>query len=166
MGARGAVRPLIGVLLALAVTALGADAARAQIAGVPPVPILGNPLGNSPKFQGAPAVPNPVEGIEMPPRHPFMAPNERSNIHNDAYQTDVYRVNGPIGDGVEVSTLFARECGSIAFDSQGRIVTVCVGLDRPVLALLHPHTLATLAAHPLPLRNLQSGANPFSDFSG
>jgi len=45
-------------------------------------------------------------------------------------------------------------------------VTICVGLDRPVLALLDPHTLRTLAAMPLPIRNLQSGSNPFSDFSG
>ncbi len=52
------------------------------------------------------------------------------------------------------------------FDSQGRIVTICVGLDRPVLALLHPQTLAVLAAMQLPVRNLQSGSNPFNDFSG
>src|SRR5204863_1775907 len=59
-----------------------------------------------------------------------------------------------------------RECASITFDSQGRIVTICVGLDRPVLALLDPHTLAPLAAMPLPVRNVTSGSNPFTDFSG
>ncbi len=95
-----------------------------------------------------------------------MAPNGRSNIHDDAYMTDTYTVPGPLGDGPEPSSLFVRECGSITFDSQGRIVTICVGLDRPVLALLDPHSLATLAAMPLPLRNLTSGANPFTDFSG
>jgi hypothetical protein len=163
MGARGAI---VAVLALLALASAGAEPARAQTPGVPVVPIPGNPLANAPKFQGARAVPNPITGIEAPPRHPFMAPNERSNIHNDAYQTDVYQAPGPLGDGTEVSTLFVRECASIAFDSQGRIVTVCVGLDRPVLALLHPQTLRTLAALPLPFRNLQSGANPFSDFSG
>ena len=45
-------------------------------------------------------------------------------------------------------------------------MTVCVGLDRPVLALLDPHTLQTLAAMPLPLRNVSPGGNPFTDFSG
>jgi len=95
-----------------------------------------------------------------------MAPNGRSNIHNDAYQTDSYRVPGPLGNGTTTSTFFARECASIAFDSSGRIVTVCVGLDRPVLAVLDPVSLATLAAMPLPVRNIQGSSNPFSDFSG
>jgi len=94
-----------------------------------------------------------------------MAPNGRNNIHDDPYMTDIYRVSGPLGDGTEPSSLFTRECGSITFDSQGRIVTICVGLDRPVLALLDPHTLATLAAMPLPPRNA-GGGNPFTDFSG
>ena len=95
-----------------------------------------------------------------------MAPNGRSNLHNDAYQTDSYRVSGPLGDGTKTSTFFARECGSIAFDSAGRIVTVCVGLDRPVLAVLDPVSLATLAALPLPVRSVQGTSNPFTDFSG
>ncbi|MGH2922855.1 MAG: hypothetical protein ACRDKH_02350 [Solirubrobacterales bacterium] len=167
----GVWRLQVAAILAIVAGAFGAAAlapqpAAAQIPGVPPIPILENPLADAPKFQGAPAVPNPIAGIDPPPRHPFMAPNERSNIHNDAYQTDVYGVPGPVGDGAEVSTLFVRECASVAFDSQGRIVTVCVGLDQPVLALLHPQTLRTIAAKPLPLRNLLSGTNPFSDFSG
>jgi len=95
-----------------------------------------------------------------------MAPNPRNNIHDDPYMNDTYRHSGPLGDGAEVSTLNTppRECGSITFDSQGRIVTVCVGLDRPVLALLDPHTLQALAALPLPPRN--SSGNAFTDFSG
>jgi hypothetical protein len=80
--------------------------------------------------------------------------------------TDTYAVPGPLGDGTEPSTLFARECASVTFDSQGRIVTICVGLDRPVLAMLDPHTLQTLAAMPLPLRNATGAANAFTDFSG
>ena len=123
-------------------------------------------MASSPAFEGAAAAPRPIAGVREPPRHPFMAPNGRSNLHDDAYQTDSYQVSGPLGDGAEVSTLFARECGSITFDSQGRIVTVCVGLDRPVLALMDPQTLNVLAAYDLPPRNLQSGADPFSDFSG
>jgi hypothetical protein len=141
--------------------------ASAQTPGVPVLPIPGDPLGFTvAPFEGAPAVPNAIGGVSTPPQNPFMAPNGRSNIHNDAYMTDTYRVSGPLGDGPEISSLFARECASVTFDSQGRIVTICVGLDRPVLALLDPHTLQTLAAMPLPVRNLQSGSNPFSDFSG
>jgi hypothetical protein len=144
-----------------------AQTAAAQTPGLPVVPILGDPLGGSVSpFEGSIAVPQPIRGVPEPPRHPFMAPNGRSNIHNDAYMTDTYRVGGPLGDGAETSSLFARECASVTFDSQGRIVTICVGLDRPVLALLDPHTLATLAAMPLPIRNPLSGSNPFTDFSG
>jgi len=149
-----------GALLACAAPA------AAQIPGVPPLPIPQDPLSSSPTFEGTPATPAPIRGVPEPPRHPFMAPNGRSNIHNDAFMSDVYRGPGPLGDGPEVSTFFARECASIAFDAQGRIVSICVGLERPVLVLLDPRTLQTLAAKPLPLRNFQSGANPFTDFSG
>jgi hypothetical protein len=140
-----------------------AGAAEGQVPGVPPVPILGDPLVSAPEFVGQPAEPRRLRRRLRAPRHPLMAPNGRSNIHNDAYMSDVYRISGPLGDGPEVSTLFARECGSIAFDSEGRIVTICVGLDFPVLALLDPHTLETLAAMPLPPRNSTS---PFNDFTG
>jgi hypothetical protein len=95
-----------------------------------------------------------------------MAPNPRNNIHDDPYMSDTYHLPGPLGDGPEISTLFARECASVTFDSAGRIVTICVGLDRPVLALLDPHTLRTLAAMPLPVRNSGSLTNAFGDFSG
>jgi hypothetical protein len=144
-----------------------AQTAAAQTPGLPVLPIPGDPLGGSvAPFEGEPALPHPIRGVPEPPQHPFMAPNGRSNIHNDAYMTDTYRVGGPLGDGAEFSSLFARECASVTFDSQGRIVTICVGLDRPVLALLDPHTLSTLAAMPLPVRNPLSGSDPFTDFSG
>jgi hypothetical protein len=144
-----------------------AQTAAAQTPGLPVLPIVGDPLGGAAvPFEGSIAVPQPIRGVPEPPRHPFMAPNGRSNIHNDAYMTDTYRIGGPLGDGAETSSLFARECASVTFDSQGRIVTICVGLDRPVLALLDPQTLATQAAMPLPIRNPLSGSNPFTDFSG
>jgi hypothetical protein len=144
-----------------------AGTAAAQIPGAPVQPILGDPLGSRvTPFEGSTAVPKPVNGGPAPPRDPFMAPNPRNSIHDDPYMSDTYRIPGPLGDGPEPSSLFTRECGSITFDSAGRMVTVCVGLDRPVLALLDPHTLQPLAAMPLPFRNLAPGANPFTDFSG
>jgi hypothetical protein len=149
------------------VLACCAGTAAAQTPGLPVLPIPGDPLSPpATPFEGTTAVPNPVRGVTDPPRNPFMAPNGRSNIHDDAYMTDTYAGGGPLGGGPEASSLFSRECGSITFDSQGRIVTICVGLDRPVLALLDPHTLATLAAMPLPIRNASTGSNPFTDFSG
>ncbi len=162
----GSCNRALAAAVAAAAILLPAAPSAAQIPGLPPVSIPQDPLSSAPRFEGAPATPTPVRGVPEPPQHPFMAPNGLSNIHNDALMSDVYRGSGPLGDGPELSTFFARECASIAFDAQGRIVTICVGLERPVLVLLDPHTLRTLAAHPLPLRNLRSGANPFTDFSG
>ncbi len=139
--------------------------ALAQTPGLPPEPIPGTHTTGAPTFIGAPAKPDPIAAPRVP-GHPHMAPNGRSNIHDDAFQSDSYGTGGPLGHDLRVSsTLFARECASVAFDSRGRIVTVCVGLDRPVLAVLDPDTLATIAALPLPPRSA-SGGNPFTDFSG
>jgi hypothetical protein len=158
---------LITLAVGVAALAVAAAPAAAQTPGLPVLPILGDPQGGSvTPFEGSAATPAPVGGMSDPPRNPFLAPNGRSNIHDDAYMSDTYAVSGPLADGPERSSLFARECASITFDSQGRLVTICVGLERPVLTLLDPHTLRTLAAMPLPFRNLQSGANPFTDFTG
>jgi hypothetical protein len=152
---------------ALALLAIPA-AAAAQTVGLPPTPIPGPSLGGSVEtFSGHEATPWPVTNASEPPRHPFMAPNGRSNIHNDAYMTDTYRVSGPLGHNMSASSnFFVRECASITFDSAGRLVTVCVGLDRPVLAMLDPQTLDVLAAMPLPPRSIGTAGNPFNDFSG
>jgi hypothetical protein len=130
-------------------------------------PILEGPNSSpSPRFIGEPATPDPVYAPD-PPRHPHMAANGRSNIHDDAYQTDTYQGSGPLGRGIgrlsEMETL--AECGSVNFDTEGRIVTVCVHLvGSPVLALKDPRTLSTLAEFSLPARQLS--ANAFTDFSG
>ena len=157
---------LRALVLSLPLALVAATTAGAQTAGVPPVPIPEDPAGGSaPEYEGAPASANPFRARRIP-RHPRMAPNGRSNLHNDAFQSDAYRVPGPLGRDPRVSsTLFARECASVAFDRRGRIVTICVGLDRPVLAILDPVTLETIASHPLPPRQA-SGDNPFTDFSG
>jgi hypothetical protein len=154
----------VGVLTALSACA---NTAAAQIPGLPVAPIIGDPRQFTvTSFEGSAATANPVGDATPPPQHPFLAPNGRNNIHNDVYMTDSYRYPGPLADGPEVSSLFVRECASVTFDSHGRIVTICVGLDRPVLALLDPHTLRTLAAMPLPFRDPQSLTGVFNDFSG
>jgi len=152
--------------LVVAALALPA-AAAAQQPGLPVVPVPGDPLARDvEEFTGHAATPRPVKAPRVP-RHPFMAPNGRSNLHNDAYMTDVYRrLEGPLGRGTTTdSALFARECGSVTFDSRGRIETICVGLDRPVLALLDPASLEVLAARDLPPRQV-GGGGIFTDFSG
>jgi hypothetical protein len=123
-------------------------------------------------FFGAPAAQNPIFGIAEAPRHPFMAPNERSNLHTDAWQTDTNRTPGPLGrDMRRVSAAHFSDCGSVTFDSKGRIVTVCVGLQGPSgggagLNLIDPQTLNTLAKFDLPPRQPGAGGNPLTDFSG
>jgi hypothetical protein len=157
--------------MALAATALwlvvGASHAFGQTAGVPPQPILTDPLATGVEtFTGDAAKSHPVRAPRIP-RHPFMAPNGLSNIHTDAYQSDTYRTAGPLGEdpGTD-SAFFGRECASITFDSDGRLITICVGLDRPVLAMLDPETLEPLATLDLPPRMPGAGSNPFTDFSG
>jgi hypothetical protein len=139
----------------------------AALAGHQPI-LEGPEAGALPAFIGSPATPDPVFATE-PPRHPFMAPNGLSNLHVDAWQTDRNRWFGPLGrDAGRTSTLQAADCASHTFDSLGRLVTVCVGLEGPELMMFEPDTLHELARFALPPRQLQGGGdpNPFTNFSG
>lgn len=69
-----------GALLALLA---GAPAAQAAV----PIPQVPEELGGLDVFSGRVAEALPVFAPRVP-RHPFMAANGRSNVHNDAYQTD------------------------------------------------------------------------------
>ena len=138
-------------------------AAPASAGAQQPIP---EGMHNEPEFVGEPATPQPIAVPPLSPQHPFLAPNGRSNIHDDAYMTGSYDGPGPLGRGTTRRDVFeARDCASLTFDSRDRIVTVCVGLDRPVLVLKDPVTLATLASYDLPPRQPGLG-NPFQDFSG
>ena len=120
-----------------------------------------------PEYQGAPATPRPLT-VPLPPRHPHMAPNERSNLHVDAYQTDANVLTGPLGRDMSVtSTFYSADCASVTFDSRDRIVTICVGLGGPTLKMLDRHTLDELASFSLPPRQPPApGDNIFQDFAG
>lgn len=139
--------------------------AQVLLPGVDPGPIP-NPNGSGfTQFDGETAKADPFQ-LPQTPTHPFMAPNGKSNIHVDAYQTDANTIAGPLGETTTDSIFFAHECASITFDSKGRLVTICVGLERPILALLDPITLEPLATYDLPVRVPGAGSNPFTDFSG
>jgi hypothetical protein len=156
----------LGALGAVCATIAVAWAPAAGALTIPATPIPEGPEANDPPaFLGAPAKPRPISA-PMPPEHPFMAANGRSNLHNDAYMTDVYAGGGPLGREMErLSTFFAAECASVTFDRAGRIVTICVGLEGPRLVMLDPRTLDLLAEFPLPPRQ-PGAANPFTDFAG
>ena len=149
----------------LALAALLALMAAAPALAVPPEPITEGPDASLPVFSGRPATPHPV-AVPDAPRHPFMAPNGRSNLHVDGYQSDVHQGPGPLGRQIEKrSTFLEGVCASVTFDSRGRIETVCVGVEGPKLFLLEPRTLETLAVLPLPPR-VPGGTNLFTDFAG
>jgi hypothetical protein len=151
-------RLAIGVAMVVAAVAPGP--ARA----IPPEPIPQEPH-SAQDFAGSPAVQQPLFTRPVP-RHPFMAPNERSNLHNDAYSSDVNPGPGPLGrDMTVISTALFRECASLTFDSRDRIVAVCVGLDGPQLLMFDSRTLELLADFPLPPRQ-PSGAEVFTSFGG
>src|SRR3954464_476720 len=139
----------------------------APVAAADPIPESDT---SAQEFFGAPAVQNPVFGIPEAPRHPFMAPNERSNLHTDAWQTDTNRLPGPLGKSMtRVSASHTADCGSVTFDSKGRIVTVCVGLQGPNgggagLHLLDPKTLARPPKYALPPRQPGHPSGLFTDF--
>jgi hypothetical protein len=157
----------MGALLAaaVAIAALPATASADPILSVPPPPSL-------PAFSGAPAggVPLPASKTTFPPQNPYMAPDSNSNIHNDAWMTDAYPSRpGPLGNSL-VSTSEAMSpaiCGSLAFDSRGRIVTVCpsVGVG-PQARIIDPSTLAIIATYDLPNAPDPPGTKAYQNFSG
>ncbi len=148
---------VLNVLLSASV-GLAAIGATAQITShrVIPIPnqLFAQPV---PEFIGSPAVPQPIETTPVP-QSPYMAPNGRSELHTDDYQTDTYPFAGPLGHSAKVtSTFLAAECGTVTFDAKGRIIAVCIGFVRPTVYLMDPVSLQTLATFNLPARGGVSG---------
>jgi hypothetical protein len=147
-----------------AALAFGPALARA---GVQATPIPQNPSEEAavPAFTGSIATPQSVRAPTVP-QNPFMAPNGRSNLHDDAYMTNTYTWSAPLGKEMQtLSTFQGAECASLTVDSAGRLVSVCVGLEGPRLEMFDPHTLELLTAMDLPPRKAGSGS-PFTEFSG
>jgi hypothetical protein len=155
-----AVKIVLAGTVAVSAVTTGAGAAT------PVVPIPSTP---DQTFVGHPAVPHPVRDVPRTPHNRYLAPNGDSGIHNDGWQTNTYRRPGPLGRNTStLSSMLGSECGSITFDSAGRIVATCIG-TRTGLYLIDPKTLATLGFYQLPGRDVQSIAahpDPFNDFSG
>ena len=122
--------------------ALGATPAlAAPIASSGPAPSL-------PAFQGKAAKAHAIKNRSVAPQNPFMAKNPFSNIHNDTWMTDSYLYRGPLGRSLSATSEAkpVRLCGSLTFDTHGRIVSVCPSLAGPPEArIMDPNTLATLA---------------------
>ncbi|MCP4630420.1 MAG: hypothetical protein GY850_43960, partial [bacterium] len=114
---------------------------------------------------------NPLPHLPVP-QHPFLAPNDKSNMHNDAYMSDTYEVSGPLGLNPKITlTRYAKTttnlCVTITFDRKGRILTVNARPDAYHLLLLDPNTLKELASYPLsPLHKDDPLRRNFKDTSG
>ncbi len=129
------------------------------------VPIPPGPGDSSvSQFQGKAATPHRVRGRAVP-RNPFLAPNGRSSMHDDAYASDAYAGPGPLGRHLRLTsaTYGVEECATMAFDRRGRIEALCGGAEGSRLMLLDPDTLDILAAHPLPPRKVNPEKSPLED---
>ena len=105
---------------------------------------------------GVVADPDPTGQHAAVPAHPYMAQHGASCMHVDPYTTNTYSWAGPLGRDPEVESramgMIGGECPTINFDSQGRIISVCVRDRRPSLVLIDPNTLTVLARRSLPRR--------------
>lgn len=112
--------------------------------------------------------PIPAETV---PRHPYMAPNNYSNTHCDAYQTDAYTCMGPLGVSIPQNIKAGlcnldhnpEICPTVTFDDQGRLITIGIWVENNTaqheLLLLDPETVKVLASLELP-----SGSGGSSSF--
>ncbi len=87
-------------------------------------------------------------------KHPAMAPGG-SNMHNDAYVSDVNEAPGPLGlnSVIQSRTQGFGGYGTLTFDNKGRIVAVSGTARTFQLELLDPDTLEELASFDLPPRS-------------
>jgi len=141
------------VAVSCAVAAVAAGAAATSIIWVAETDL--------PAYIGQPWKPFPLPPVR-PPQNPSMAANPFNNVHNDTWMSDTYDIPGPLGRQpfTITSTLApARRsldtpsfvCGTLTFDSRGRIITPCYGPGEASLVLLDPASLEVLAYRQLPL---------------
>jgi hypothetical protein len=113
---------------------------------------------------------NPLPHIPYP-QHPFLAPNGRSNMHDDAYMSDTYEVTGPLAHDAAVTLRSYVHsgnnlCVTITFDSHGRIVTTNAAFTNFRILLIDPESMNSLAEYALPPRNTADPLFPYNDTSG
>jgi hypothetical protein len=156
-------RGRIAVLGASAVTTLAFATSAAAI------PIVDTGMPSLPAYQGSPATKHKIKHPTIAPQNPFMAAGSNSNIHNDTWMTDAYQRKGPLGSS-PVATSDAKPaalCGSIAFDQEGRLVSVCPSLIAPPQArIMDPDTLATISTYTLPTAPNPPNTPEYQNFTG
>ena len=155
----------------LAVVGAALTLAPPAVAATPPVPIPEGPGGEQRArlHRHGRRAQAGVAGAHVP-RHPFMAANGRSNLHNDAYQTDTYTWAGPRGSNMErLSTFMGGECAIGDLRPRGPDRDGLRRGRRAAPRRCSTRTRSTCSTvFPLPPRipSPASGGNPFTDFSG
>jgi len=148
---------------ALAVCALGVTAAVASADPVTPGPATSLPVHTGSAAKAKPMAPT------VAPRHPYMAKNPFSNIHNDPWMTDAYQGAGPLGRNLKTTSIAHAPgvCGSLAFDTKGNIVSVCphVGLG-PQARVFDAKTHELIATYDMPNAPSPAGTPFFQNFTG
>ena len=95
----------------------------------------------------------PMPTIDQP-THPYLNEPQRSSMHGGSYNRDLSSFAGPLGvDTRTAHRAFSSIVGvapNIAFDNEGRLVTVSLKLNTIELHLLDPETLESLAMYELP----------------
>jgi hypothetical protein len=126
----------------------------AAVAG-PPVPSLKipGPLdGPLPRFTGAAVAPQPLKG-PWRPANPALAPDGRSGSGLAPGNGAASPLPGPLGRGTtRSSALLGGTCAGMGFDTRDRLLAVCSVPTGPVLRIVDPTTLATIASLTLPPR--------------
>lgn len=119
-----------------------------------------------PKYVGRPADAKPVDAAEVP-QHPYLARNGASSMHNDAWASDAYAGEGPLGAQPEVDTAWygIEECATLAFDADNRMIAMCGDLSGPSLDVIDPESMRKLASKDLPKRQ-KSDKRPWEDLCG
>lgn len=155
----------------LAVLVLALAVATSALAAPPPIPQNQADLAGLKQFSGHGAKKHPIKAPRIP-RHPFMAPNGRNAVHNDAYQSDTYRNSGPLGPNMSVFSQSIDglgglgSCGiTIAFDKRGRLVTTCINALTVTLRLMNKD-LSTVANYEVGPRIIPPGVNPLQSPGG
>lgn len=154
----------VALVGAVAVACVVAATGTGQAESLTPIP--GGGATVLPEFIGEAAAPRPLPPAAVP-QSPSLAPNPFNNVHSDTWMSDTADIAGPLGRVPQVlsSTLSeARRstnspafiCGSIMFDSHGRLVGSCVGPGEASLVLLDPVTLEVLSYFWLPTTTNES----------
>ncbi len=138
---------VVALTLAFASVASGQDSGEVT-------PIDPGPETSLPDYIGAPAKPHPLSNSRVP-QDPYLALNPLSQVHSDAWNSDVTDFTAPLGHDPQVFTSALvearRNSGSLlfnsptrGFDSHGRPVMVSLGPEEASVVLADADTLQVL----------------------